>query len=243
SESCTDASCTKYYFETTSMNWSTAQTHCREKYTDLATVNSQEEVMHLLKIINTSSSNIWIGMYRDVKENWQWSSGDDVTYNMRPVKSFCARLDPDGRWTDSVCHATNHFMCYNGTSERYILIEELKTWTEAQQYCREHHTDLVSVKNADENIQIKEKAKGAAVWIGLFNNPWKWSDGGDYHTFLNWSEKQPDNYGSKEKCVMIKNQSNTPELSDAHAAKSTHLFAMTIPPPQTHLLHQPLKTR
>ncbi|MBN3286843.1 ASGR1 protein, partial [Polyodon spathula] len=184
---------------------------------------------------------VWIGLFNNP---WKWSHKGEYSsfqnWNTGEpnnegsnscVEVYGKEEEKRGKWNDAGCHNSSPYVCYNGTSERYILIEELKTWTEAQQYCREHHTDLVSVKNADENIQIKEKAKGAAVWIGLFNNPWKWSDGGDYHTFLNWSEKQPDNYGSKEKCVMIKNQSNTPELSDAHAAKSTHLFAMTVRSP------------
>ncbi|KAK6470005.1 macrophage mannose receptor 1-like, partial [Huso huso] len=85
-----------------------------------------------------------------------------------------------------------------------------------QQYCREHHTDLVSVKNEDENNKIKEKANGTAVWIGLFNNPWKWSDGGVNYTLQNLSEKQPDNHEGKKKCVTIqnKNDSNTLKLND-----------------------------
>ncbi|MGH0162465.1 UNVERIFIED_CONTAM: hypothetical protein FKN15_053333 [Acipenser sinensis] len=64
-------------------------------------------------------------------------------------------------------------------TERYTLIEELKTWTAAQQYCREHHTDLVSIKNASENEEIVKKAQGKPFWIGLFNEPWKWSHQGD----------------------------------------------------------------
>ncbi|KAK1155279.1 macrophage mannose receptor 1-like isoform X2, partial [Acipenser oxyrinchus oxyrinchus] len=215
-ESCTDASCTKYHFVKTDMNWYAAQTHCRDKYTDLATVHSQEEVKQLLDILNISA-NAWIGMYRDGNENWQWSNGDEVTYNTRRVKLFCATVNPDGDWTDSVCHDKKHFMCYDShkeTSERYILIEQLKTWYEAEKYCREYHTDLVSVKNEDENKKIKEKANGTAVWIGLFNNPWKWSDGGDNYTPQNWSENQPDNYEDKEKCVMIQNISNELTLKD-----------------------------
>ncbi|KAK1155278.1 C-type mannose receptor 2-like, partial [Acipenser oxyrinchus oxyrinchus] len=173
-ESCKDAFCTKYHFEKTDMNWSAAQTHCRDKYTDLATVHSQEEAKQLDNL--NISTYAWIGMYRDVSENWQWSNGDKVTYNTRHVKLFCATVNPDGDWTDFVCHDRKHFMCYDSskeTSERYILIEQPKSWYEAQQYCREHHTDLVSVKNKDENKKIKEKANGKPVWIGLFNNPWK----------------------------------------------------------------------
>ncbi|XP_058866607.1 macrophage mannose receptor 1-like [Acipenser ruthenus] len=250
-ESCTDASCTKYHFVATAMNWTAAQTHCRDKYTDLATVHSQEEVKQLSDILNTST-NAWIGMYRDVSENWQWSNGDEVTYNTRRVKLFCATVSKDRDWTDSVCHDTKHFICYDSrkgiffsvmlsvmrcidpklrlssfsgdTRERYIRIEQPKTWYEAQQYCRKHHTDLVSVKNEDENNKIKEKANGKPVWIGLFNNPWKWSDGGDKYTPQNLSEKQPDNYEGKEKCVTIQNKTNKLTLNDDQCSKAHPFF-------------------
>ncbi|MGH0163494.1 UNVERIFIED_CONTAM: hypothetical protein FKN15_045055 [Acipenser sinensis] len=56
-------------------------------------------------------------------------------------------------------------------TERYTLIEELKTWTEAQQYCREHHTDLVSTKSASENEDLVKKAQGKPFWIGNQPDP------------------------------------------------------------------------
>ena len=88
-------------------------------------------------------------------------------------------------------------------TERYTLIEELKTWTEAQQYCREHHTDLVSIKSASENEDLVKKAQGKPFWIGLFNEPWKWSHQGDNYTFHYWNTGQPDNAGGNDKCVRM----------------------------------------
>ncbi|MGH0176190.1 UNVERIFIED_CONTAM: hypothetical protein FKN15_072262 [Acipenser sinensis] len=52
-------------------------------------------------------------------------------------------------------------------AERYTLIEELKTWTEAQQYCREHHSDLVSIKNASENEDLKENPRAPLPLLSL----------------------------------------------------------------------------
>ncbi|MGH0181936.1 UNVERIFIED_CONTAM: hypothetical protein FKN15_008120 [Acipenser sinensis] len=88
-------------------------------------------------------------------------------------------------------------------TERYTLIEVLKTWTEAQQYCREHHTDLVSIKNASENEDLVKKAQGKTFWIGLFNEPWKWSHQGDSYTFHYWKTGDPDNAGGNQKCVKM----------------------------------------
>ncbi|KAG9338558.1 hypothetical protein JZ751_025616 [Albula glossodonta] len=39
-------------------------------------------------------------------------------------------------------------------AQKYILITEQKSWTEAQRYCRENHTDLASVRNQTENQEI-----------------------------------------------------------------------------------------
>ncbi|TDH11096.1 hypothetical protein EPR50_G00082120 [Perca flavescens] len=74
------------------------------------------------------------------------------------------------------------------------------TWTEAQSYCRAHHTDLASVRNMTENQKVQ--AAGGyynLVWIGLFRDSWKWSDGST-SSFSFWKNGQPDNNGN-ETCV------------------------------------------
>ncbi|KAK1155271.1 macrophage mannose receptor 1-like isoform X1 [Acipenser oxyrinchus oxyrinchus] len=190
-ESCTDASCTKYHFVKTDMNWSAAQTHCRDKYTDLATVHSQEEAKQLLDILNISA-NAWIGIYRDGNENWQWSNGDAVTYNMRRTKLFCATVNPDGDWTDSVCHDKKHFMCYDN-GKKLFLVNENKTWEEAVEYCRSNHTDLVSIESEQELQRVYREANEASsshVWLGLLQSCtfgfWYWVDGAQ-SCYDNWA--------------------------------------------------------
>ncbi|XP_058870345.1 macrophage mannose receptor 1-like isoform X1 [Acipenser ruthenus] len=204
----------KHVFVETKKSWSEAQRYCREKHTDLATVRSQEEAKQLLNITGASLWGSWIGLYRDDTQNWQWSNSDDVIYSNWRADVFCASVNSDGKWTDLPCNLQEAFMCYKETSnitERYTLIEELKTWTEAQQYCREHHTDLVSIKNASENEDLVKKAQGKPFWIGLFNEPWKWSHQGDNYTFHNWNYGEPNNRGGDENCVMM---SKTGEWTD-----------------------------
>ncbi|MGH0186700.1 UNVERIFIED_CONTAM: hypothetical protein FKN15_022576 [Acipenser sinensis] len=197
----------KHVFVETGMTWSEAQSYCREMHTDLATVRSQEEAEQLLNITGDSLNDAaWIGLYRDDTQNWQWSNSDDVIYSNWKAELFCASVSSLGEWEDLLCNEKKAFMCYNETSnitERYTLIEELKTWTEAQQYCREHHTDLVSIKSASENEDLVKKAQGKTFWIGLFNEPWKWSNQGDNYTFHNWNTGEPNNVFGIENCAIM----------------------------------------
>ncbi|KAK1152053.1 putative C-type lectin domain family 20 member A, partial [Acipenser oxyrinchus oxyrinchus] len=90
----------------------------------------------------------------------------------------------------------------NNIAERYTPISTLKTWPEAQQYCRQHHTDLVIIKSASENEDMKKKAPASPFWIGLFNNPWKWTDE-ENSTFQNWDIGEPDNMLGNENYTMM----------------------------------------
>ncbi|KAK1155038.1 C-type lectin-like, partial [Acipenser oxyrinchus oxyrinchus] len=72
----------EHVFVETVKSWSAAQSYCREKHTDLATVRSQEEAQQLLTIAGASlSDSAWIGLYRDDTQNWEWSNSDDVIYS------------------------------------------------------------------------------------------------------------------------------------------------------------------
>ncbi|KAG9330998.1 hypothetical protein JZ751_021287 [Albula glossodonta] len=88
-------------------------------------------------------------------------------------------------------------------AQRYILITELKTWREAQSYCREHHTDLASVRNQAENKEILQTAGGQDVLIGLFRGePWEWSDQSS-SSYRNWYTGEPDNAEGTENCAVV----------------------------------------
>uniref|UniRef100_A0A8C9Y614 C-type lectin domain-containing protein n=1 Tax=Sander lucioperca TaxID=283035 RepID=A0A8C9Y614_SANLU len=66
---------------------------------------------------------------------------------------------------------------FPGPNVTFILNNITMKWTQAQSYCREHHTDLASIRNITENQKVRDVAAGHSVWIGLFRECWKWSDG------------------------------------------------------------------
>ena len=88
--------------------------------------------------------------------------------------ALCPSLDSDSYLTGMV----------EGKA-RYLLISSSETWRDAQLYCRDRYTDLASVRNQEENQQIQNLTDGSAVWIGLFRDPWRWSDGSN-SSFRRW---------------------------------------------------------
>ena len=80
-----------------------------------------------------------------------------------------------------------------------VLVNVPRNWREAQSYCRQHHVDLASVRNQAENQQIQQMAPGGA-WIGLFREPWRWSDGSN-SSFTRWNPGEP-NDGREKRCTI-----------------------------------------
>uniref|UniRef100_A0A3Q3FJY0 C-type lectin domain-containing protein n=1 Tax=Labrus bergylta TaxID=56723 RepID=A0A3Q3FJY0_9LABR len=74
----------------------------------------------------------------------------------------------------------------------YHLIEEAKTWDEAQRYCKEKYTDLATVSDMTDMKRIPEIVNTQEAWIGLQNNP-----GQTY-----FHNKEPNDHNNKpENCV------------------------------------------
>lgn len=83
----------------------------------------------------------------------------------------------------------------DGAPETKILVETQMKWADAQRYCREHHTDLLSLRNQNENQEVLNVVPaGKLAWIGLFGDSWKWSDG-SYSPFRYQWQGPPDSLG------------------------------------------------
>ncbi|KAF7692898.1 hypothetical protein HF521_010508 [Silurus meridionalis] len=151
-----------------SMNQTEGRAACRENHTDLVTVYSDEDNTDLYNMIQKNGSGSgsgWIGLIRG-QFSEKWSNGDPVTFRSLAgvcgTSTCCAALKPDGSWESLQCTGTRYFMCYKEgdteTRQNYHLILENKTWYEAQRYCRSKYTDLVSIRDQQQNEEVKMKA-------------------------------------------------------------------------------------
>ncbi|XP_031153680.2 lymphocyte antigen 75-like isoform X2 [Sander lucioperca] len=164
------------------------------------------------------SYRAWIGLYDDV-DSWEWSLSDTSFYkpgetefrqwrtgepNNKSGKEHCTEMYDTGLWNDNDCEASRRAVCVDvrGPNVTFILNNITMKWTQAQSYCREHHTDLASIRNITENQKVRDVAAGHSVWIGLFRECWKWSDGSN-SSFRYWSlkTKEPNNNQGAEACV------------------------------------------
>ena len=111
----------KYHYVNQPKTWAEAQSYCREKFTDLATVDNQDDNDRLQSILEASA---WIGLYDD-RQLWNWSLGNEdfknefsnwaaSQPNNRHSKDDCAEMNIGGLWYDVPCSMTFAAVCYHG---------------------------------------------------------------------------------------------------------------------------------
>uniref|UniRef100_A0A3Q4HC03 C-type lectin domain-containing protein n=1 Tax=Neolamprologus brichardi TaxID=32507 RepID=A0A3Q4HC03_NEOBR len=88
---------------------------------------------------------------------------------------------------------------FSGSTRTFVFIDNIQSWANARSYCRHHYTDLASVRNMTENQEIDDLVPpGIRVWIGLFRDSWKWTDGSK-PSFTYWKTNEPTH--GAENCV------------------------------------------
>ncbi|XP_063734780.1 macrophage mannose receptor 1-like isoform X2 [Eleginops maclovinus] len=213
---------TFYYFDL-KMNWTDAQNYCREKYTDLATIASMDDIGMLAPAFPYSWA--WIGLIDDRKSwkkimsnetnSWRSSSTGETSKtgyqnwasNEPHGYEYCVLMGNDGTWYDELCETLKPFICYNVTKgnneedKTYLFISTEKTWSAARDYCREHHTDMPMIESEEENNEIfSVKAPNVVSWIGMYRVPWTWSDK-TQSSFTNWRSGSPNHYLGTQDCT------------------------------------------
>uniref|UniRef100_A0A3Q3FHW6 C-type lectin domain-containing protein n=1 Tax=Labrus bergylta TaxID=56723 RepID=A0A3Q3FHW6_9LABR len=117
----------EFHYIDLKMNWTDAQQYCREKYTDLATIESMADNNRLK---GTESTFTWIGLHDDPlswkgiggneRNSWRWSSTGEFTgrdnHNWRQSEPnyYCVYFYRDYTWGDSDCSKLFPFWCQTG---------------------------------------------------------------------------------------------------------------------------------
>uniref|UniRef100_A0A3B3W1H8 C-type lectin domain-containing protein n=1 Tax=Poecilia latipinna TaxID=48699 RepID=A0A3B3W1H8_9TELE len=92
------------------------------------------------------------------------------------------------------------------TTHKYHLIKEMKTWQEAQSYCREKHTDLISGTKQLQDEEVEKLINSSTnlyTHIGLFRDTWRWSDGSSF-SFRHWIPIFNNHNPNSDQCAMTK---------------------------------------
>uniref|UniRef100_A0A3B4T747 C-type lectin domain-containing protein n=1 Tax=Seriola dumerili TaxID=41447 RepID=A0A3B4T747_SERDU len=116
-------------------NWTEAQSYCRMKFIDLATVNNEDDNQRLVTLaLNTTerkSNNTWIGLYDDIN-CWKWSMEDENIYVDRDTdfftwlngnpdnekgKEHCVLYHNTMNLNDVSCKNLQPFICYDGRNK------------------------------------------------------------------------------------------------------------------------------
>ncbi|XP_058240226.1 macrophage mannose receptor 1-like [Hemibagrus wyckioides] len=232
----------KYYLIKTTATWSSAQSYCREKYTDLATVVTDDDWVRLKNEAASKglASPAWIGLYNDIN-SWRWSLNELPLKNVTFIKWYpydainyaggesCLLMISGGYWIDINCAQLRPFICYNANfsgASRFIGISSpYLTWTDALAYCRTHHTDLASSLNSSDNsLLLKVRDIQGDSWLGLYRDTWKWSDG-TIASNLPWGSGAPNNYGGVENCAV-----GIGPFNDVPCTNMYYFFCHTILP-------------
>ncbi|XP_073705446.1 macrophage mannose receptor 1-like [Garra rufa] len=191
-----------YEFVNQNMTWVDAVRYCRARFTEMAAVVTMNDVRRLVNSVDPGySGSAWIGLYSPGVKRWIWSIGDPNSQNgmWSPgepngdgecVRSF------NGSWYDESCSSVLPFVCFN-ESTGFIVTETAMTWRDAQSYCRQHHTDLVSISSPEQQKRIPNEL---SLWIGLFLDSWAWANQWN-HYFRYWAADQRSMISGSGNCV------------------------------------------
>lgn len=107
------------------MTWPNAQKYCRDTYTDLATIESFDEMYRArAKVYSLYTGDVWIGLTKGAGIHWGWALGENTLsqYNVwginQPDNGFqnghCGAMRQNGYWYALNCLSVYQFVCYDG---------------------------------------------------------------------------------------------------------------------------------
>lgn len=165
------------------MNWTLARDFCRDKYVDLSILDTQLEYNRFVSQMPGGITKSWIGLWKKQGETkfTRWCDGTAVNFTqwdstkVIDASENCITSD-NNQWNQEYCIHTLPFFCYS----EVILVEDMKTWDEAHEFCLNNYTDLISLtprinENVFKNIQLPSITE-TSFWIGLhvLDGSWFW---------------------------------------------------------------------
>ncbi|XP_060721107.1 E-selectin-like [Tachysurus vachellii] len=141
---------------------------------------------------------------------------------------------------------------------QYYLIQQGKTWSDAQAYCRATYIDLAIIDSNDNMVRLQNEAQrqqfSSSAWIGLYNpiNSWRWSMGNVSVGASLWKPGEPNNGDGHEECdvtgkqqalrvkVLSDKDVNDPAVMSAILEQNLHSSTLLYrgfiqgPPPVSH---------
>uniref|UniRef100_A0A3B3VN26 C-type lectin domain-containing protein n=1 Tax=Poecilia latipinna TaxID=48699 RepID=A0A3B3VN26_9TELE len=182
----------QYHYINLEKTWN--EQYCREKHTDLVTVTNMKDMKRLISISAGDWRGAWIGLYDQTHgtRTWRWSQSEvkfnesETNWNTNEPNDAggvqnCGIIWKNLKWGDLSCNDARYFLCY----------DENKKWTEAQSYCREKHTEMISGTKQIEDEEVKKEINSVGentyIFIGLFRDTWRWSDGSSF-SFRHWNK-------------------------------------------------------
>ncbi|XP_058261879.1 macrophage mannose receptor 1-like [Hemibagrus wyckioides] len=92
----------------------------------------------------------------------------------------------------------------------YYLIQQGRSWINAQAYCQANHDDLAIIQSSGNMIHLQNEVQrqqfSSSAWIGLYNdiNSWYWSYRSEtLGTMIKWVTGEPNNSGGHQECAAI----------------------------------------
>ncbi|XP_042345913.1 secretory phospholipase A2 receptor-like [Plectropomus leopardus] len=168
--------------------WYEAQSFCREKCFDLATIHDMGEMETALTAVEDKHYDAaWIGLQKVPFKRWHWSLADKHFYKEGERNYFIWGWKTDdncvfyknGKLYSASCPTLRYSICFDGKEQgrdQYFLTTVRMSWTVARDYCRQFYTDLTSVRNDAEYQILQQVAGNQPVWVGLYRDHWEWSD-------------------------------------------------------------------
>ncbi|XP_034533079.1 macrophage mannose receptor 1-like [Notolabrus celidotus] len=232
----------EYHLIIEEKTWDDAQNYCRDKYTDLATVCDVTDTRRLGDLVTTPA---WIGLHSILgKDNrmWHWSLTEMPGVEFDDIKSYFGGGEPNplgniencveitgNKLNDIQCSKTHEFICFDEReepSERLQVINLTMNWTQAQKYCRDHHTDLLSGLDQLEEI-VNKSFSHESMWIGLFRDTWRWSNGSKF-SFRNWGQGLFKDGHDKKECATVLNRLGEWGSDDCNKRKTLLLLRCVL---------------